>query len=409
MTTKRVFTFFETYSVIFSVIIVAAFWTFFAIKSASILAPNNHFSLQAQAFLHGSLAVTNPPASLNDLAFFHNKYYVPFGPLPAILLTPFVALFGLTVSQQWLGYFCAFFSFVLIFRIAGKMGIANKITRLWLATAFIFGTVYISLIVLPISAYLVQVIAVFFILLSLNEFFGKKRFWLIGLYIGCAILTRSIVGFAIVFFLWEIFSISTLKKKLQATLLLIVPIIICSILLFSFNYARFGTFLDNGYDHNISHGQDLLLSRSQGFFSLRHVPGNLYLLLFKAPDPIKLFDQNYVLKFPYLHVDPWGLSIFFTTPLFLYILLVHLKEKHVKASLFAIFMMLLPTVTYYAYGVWQYGYRHAVDFYPFLFLLLFPLFKERLPVRAKLLICYSIVFNFSYMLSLWGIYFLRQQ
>lgn len=405
---KKLINFIEENSGILCVIILSLLCTFSAVKAVATLAPNNHFVLQADAFLHKSLAIPNPPAALNDLAFFHNQYFVPFGPLPAILLLPFAAVWGTAVDQAWLGYILAALSFILVYRIAGSLGIKSTSSKLWLATAFVFGSVYISLVVLPISAFLVQVVTVFFLLLALDEFFHRKRFFLIGLYLGYAILTRDIIGIAVVFFLYEIAFLPTIKHKIKAIAALFIPMIICSLLVFSFNYVRFGSILDNGYDHNISHGQDLLLSRQEGFFSPKHIPGNLYLLLFKAPDPIKLYDVNYVLKPPYLHVDPWGLGIFFTSPLFVYLLFVSLKEKYAKASLLTIGVILIPTLTYYAYGVWQYGYRHAVDFYPFLFLLLIPLFREKMPLRAKVLILYSIVFNFGYMLSLWGIYFFRQ-
>ncbi len=406
---KRFIDFVEENAVSLCVVILSLFATYFAIKSIAFLAPNNHFTLQADAFLHHTLAVVNPPGSLNDLAFFHNQYFVPFGPLPAILLLPFVAVFGTSVDQAWLGYVLAALSFLLVYRIAGNLHIKSRGTRLWLALSFIFGSVYISLVVLPISAFLVQVVTVFFLLLSIDEFLRKKRFFIIGLYIGLAILVRDIIGIAVIFFLYEIAFLPSIKNKIVALTKLFIPIIVCSILLFAFNYVRFGTILDNGYDHNISHGEDLLLSRKVGFFSPMHIPGNLYLMFFKAPDPVKLYDVNYVLKPPYLHVDPWGLGIFFTTPLFLYLLFLDLKEKYAKASLLTVGAMLIPTLTYYAYGVWQYGYRHAVDFYPFLFLLLIPLFRDKMPMRAKWLIIYSIVFNFSYMLSLWGVYFFHQQ
>src|SRR3954453_6713722 len=76
----------------------------------------NHFVWQADAFLHGRFAISYPVVD----GQYTNGYFqdvmqlpgtpgspsyalLPFPPLPAILLTPFVALFGLATQSQIVG------------------------------------------------------------------------------------------------------------------------------------------------------------------------------------------------------------------------------------------------------------------------------------------------------------------
>src|SRR5437870_2890569 len=52
--------------------------------------PYIHF---AQSLLHGNLSLP-VMADIGDLAYYNGKYYLPYPPLPGIILLPFVALFG---------------------------------------------------------------------------------------------------------------------------------------------------------------------------------------------------------------------------------------------------------------------------------------------------------------------------
>jgi len=105
-----------------------------------------------------------------------------------------------------------------------------------------------------------------------------------------------------------------------------------------------------------------------------------------------------------MKIDYWGLGIFYTTPLFLYLLITDFRKKYAISALATSLIMLVPILMFYAYGAWQYGYRHIVDIYPFLLLLLILTFKDRLPTRAKLLIIYGIIFNLFFMYSIWNTY-----
>jgi hypothetical protein len=58
-----------------------------------------------------------------------------------------------------------------------------------------------------------------------------------------------------------------------------------------------------------------------------------------------------------------------------------------------------PSLLYYANGFAQFGMRHALDFEPFVFVLMILAVSDRLALWAKALICYSVTAN------LWGCWF----
>src|SRR5918911_897732 len=53
-----------------------------------------YFNYLADAFLHGQLYLRLTPPTVGDLVWFHGRYYLYWSPLPALLLLPFVAIFG---------------------------------------------------------------------------------------------------------------------------------------------------------------------------------------------------------------------------------------------------------------------------------------------------------------------------
>src|SRR6476619_423750 len=58
-----------------------------------------YFNYLADAFLHGQLNLRTIPVRTADLSYFHGQYFLDWAPLPAILLMPFVAAFGLQFSD----------------------------------------------------------------------------------------------------------------------------------------------------------------------------------------------------------------------------------------------------------------------------------------------------------------------
>jgi len=353
-----------------------------------------YFVLLANSFLHGHLYFIDKLFDFNDMAFYQGKYFWPEGPFPAIILMPFVAIFGLAMRHGYLSLFLTFLNFYLLFRLALKLGIQKKIDALWLAILYIFGSVYFFVALVDGSWYFAQVVATTLLLLALWEFFSKRRFWLIGILIGLGGLTRGTIYFASLFFvLYIIFDQLKWQEKIKKIFIFSMPIIISCILTFLYNYLRFEDIWEFGHNLTIF-GLNLQNARSFGVFSLKHIPGNLFFFLFKGLEPVRANDISYVLKFPYFKVNPWGLGILFTSPAFIYIFLAKWKERVVKFSWFTVLFIMIPILTFYGSGVSQFGYRYALDFYPFLYLLLIWGIRPKVDSRLKTLIFISIILDF---------------
>jgi hypothetical protein len=358
----------------------------------------------AYSFLRGRLFLTEPVpfSSWQDSAPFGGKSYVYFGPAPALLLLPAVALFGLRVPQQLLSLLATAASFLLLRKLAKTLGLKSD-DALWLAIAFLFGSIYLSLALLSISAYVAQVVGFAFVLGALAEYFDRRRWLLIGGLLALAGVTRYSLYLSLPFFLLEIAQDKN-ENKMSALLRLAAPIAVSVLFLGLYNQARFGNPLETGYKFNTTFPPGVKEALQYGFFSLRHIPANLYFFLFKGPEAVQLFDVGYVLKYPFLRANEWGMSIVFTSPFFLYLLLCKPQKGHILSCIVGSMAGILPALLYAGVGVYQFGYRYALDIYPFLFVLLASVFAAGMPRLAKWLITYSIAFDLFLMGSIWSVY-----
>lgn len=332
-----------------------------------------------------------------DTAEWLGKKYWPLGPLPAALLAPFVKIFGTDFLQGYVSFVLTLLNFWLLWKIAKKLNLPNS-DSLWLAAFFIFGSAYLGVATFSVSWYFGQVVAVTLLLLALHEYYYKKHWWLIGVYLALAIITRNTLLFTSLFFIWMVlFGTNSRDKKIKNLFQLVSLILTSLFLILVYNWARFGDPFQGGYSL-----QDIppVLSRARDFslFSLLHVPGNLFFLLFRGPDPVLLQPDTYVLKYPYISANIWGLGIFFTAPLFLYLFSAPWRDKEVRAATLASLITLIPILTYYGIGVSQIGYRYILDIYPLLYVILGKALAPRLPLKAKILIVLGIILNWHLLL-----------
>ena len=388
---------------LYTLVLVFALYAAFLITVTSLKINNdNSLVLLANQFIHRHIsleAVQGMP--IGDISKFNGKFYLYFGPFASIVLAPFVIAFGKTFPQVSIGILSMLFSFYAAYALT-KTFKFKTLDALWVALFFVFSTVLFSSSVINITAYQVEALGVPLILFALLEYFNKKRPFIIGLFFGLAILTRATLAIGILFFLLEY-----LQKRLSIKKLLIMAIpVVCCVMLFGiYNVARFGSFFETGYLYNITlHTYPLSLNLEHGYMSLEHIPANIYSFLFMSPQPFLQNADGFILKFPYLKVSPWGLAIWFTSPLFLLLITQFKKNKFATSLLITILCLAIPVFTYYSVGFAQFGYRYALDFLPFLFLLLLPCLSPQLSKKEIILITVGIMFNCIFMLSSWGIY-----
>jgi hypothetical protein len=97
--------------------------------------------------------------------------------------------------------------------------------------------------------------------------------------------------------------------------------------------------------------------------------------------------------YPFLKPDIWGMSILFTSPILLWGFRASWKKREVWLSILTSALMLFVLLGYYGIGVRQYGYRYALDFYPFLFIMLAYAQQERLSWLFRIIVILSFLFN----------------
>ncbi len=357
-----------------------------------------HFSLLAASFLRGKFYFLDKLPAFGDTILHNGLYFWPLGPFPAVLLMPgqfIFKMFGHFFYQGYLNIFLGILIFILIYRISRRLGY-SEINSLYLGYGFCLSSVLLGTLLQPSSWYFAQTVAVFLLTLAIYEYWHKKRYLLLGWLMGLVLLTRLTAGFGIIFFILDIFfSSGNTRAKIKNFLQLLSPVAAMIMLLCLYNYFRFGNFLEQGYNLQIL-GSAALANRGYGLFSIAHIPGNLFYSLINLPLPVFKDALAKVLAWPYLKADPWGMSMFLTSPYLFYLFFLKYKDKLSKFLWITVICVALPIYLYYGIGYRQFGYRYALDFMPWLFLLLIKNYKEQigdLSVFFKAVIIVSSITN----------------
>lgn len=356
----------------------------------------------SQRFLEGKVSMSIHKLPPRDISNYFENYYVYFGPLSSLMLMPVVLIFGEKTPQVLIGIFSMIVSFGAVYFISLKFKF-SKVDSLWLSLFFVFSTVLFSSSVINITAYQVEALGVPFILLAICAYLYKRNAFLIGICIGLALLTRFTLMLAVSYFFFEM-----LQKRftLKQFLILLIPVILAVGLLGAYNNRRFHSVLETGYKYNISKASDSLSkNHAYGEVNIIHLSGNLYSFLIMSPEPLfQKGNDGFALRFPYMKANPWGIAIWFTSPLFLLLLLQFKKSKYTISASLTTVLLSVPVLFWYSIGYAQFGYRYALDFLPFLFLILIPCLSPKLTKVAIALIVLGILFNLIYSISMWEMY-----
>jgi len=353
---------------------------YFALASREVITqhtPFNHYALLADAWLNGRLDLGHPPPPYtqnNDFAEFKGRWFVSFPPFPAVLLLPWVKLAGtpenLRDGQVWL--WVAGLGPSLLFLALEKMrrmgeGRASEWENLALAWIFAFGTVYFFSAEQGTVWFAAHVVAVALTAIYLIAALDAERPILAGTAIGLLFATRPHVVPAGLFFLFEVWRKSwrgtwkatdwrTVAKKLGAYA---VPIVIVLALTFWHNRARFGGF-ELGHEHLVVGWRGRI--DKWGLFSYHYLARNLAIVTSSLP--------YWSHSSPKLQVNSHGLALWFTTPLYLWLLWPRRKSFVWWALLFSTAPVFLALLLYQNSGWLQFGYRFSNDFAVFLFAML---------------------------------------
>ncbi len=361
--------------------------------------PYNNFVRLADAFLHGRLYLTEKITWL-ELAPRDGKYYIVPPPMPAILLLPFVYVFGLSTNQTLASIILGSLNIVLIFFVTREIT-KNRSVQLWTTVMFGFGTIHWWIATAGGVWTFSQVTSVAFLSLAIWATLKNKHPFLVGLLLGASYWSRLPTIFSLPFFIimlsdkWlkkpgETNGLKRINPKPLFYLGLGVGIFVC--LNSIYNLLRFGTPLDVSY-YLIPGILEEPWYRN-GIFDITYIPRHLKVIFAGLP--------IFLSKFPYVKPSWSGMAIWITTPAFVYALFADIKDKLAVGCWFSIIPIALLEFTHGTWGFAQFGYRFAMDFYPFLLLLTVKGMRDRIRWHHKVLICLGILVN------LWGVLWINK-
>ena len=229
-------------------------------------------------------------------------------------------------------------------------------TTLWLATLGAFGTLLWTLAIKGNFYYLAQVQAMFFCLIALIEWRGRRRAWVIAVALGLSGLARPTTLLAAIPF--GVALLLESRERVRTAIAFGLPLVAAIGLTGLYNAARFGSPFETGYGISTLQRPELIAARMKGVFSFRHVLQNIYYLFLRG------FDH--VSRFPFFAPDSFGHSILLTTPAVLIAVSAGIRSRTVVILWSATILIAIPLLLYYGGGGFTtYGYRYALDLMPF--------------------------------------------
>lgn len=322
-----------------------------------------YYNYLADAFVHGQLHVRLPPPSTHDLSLFEGRYYLYWPPLPAVLLMPFVAIFGVQFSDVvfTLGIAALNVGLValLLQRASDERLIRlSQLRRGLLVLFFAFGTVHLTLAPFGrvwFTGQLVGFACVALAYLAAISLRGWLAFVTAGVAIAGALLTRNHLVLAglwpACYLLWRHWSASW-PGRVGYAAVGALPVAVAVALLGLYNWLRFGSPLDNGIAYHQMAPIFVNDVQQYGVFNLHYLPTNFYYQYIAYPLP--LHETSFS-----------GGSLFLLSPVFFAAFwgLVEGQPRWLSwALLGTILLVNIPILLLMGTGWVQFGPRYTLDF-----------------------------------------------
>jgi hypothetical protein len=346
-------------------------------------APYDQYVRLADSFLHGKVYIVHSAPYLEG-AKYHGHLYSHQGVLPAILLVPFVAIFGPNFSMRLFTQMLGGGIGAAVWSLATRIGLTGR-ERI-LGWAFpILGTTFWYEAEHGTTWGAAALASGLFLFLALNEYFGKRRLPLIGLYVGLAAASRppallALVAFGVAILVTQQTRPTSIADTVKKAFAVGIGVLGPAIIVVGYNLLRFGTFSDiSGHLHYI---QDSYRTQvPPGMFAFSHVPFNLYSWFLLGP--------QFQTTFPYIHLSPLGNSLPLTSPAFV----TAFASRRERWLWIGAVLIILPATFHYANGFTQFGMRYLLDAIPFLTTLIFLALKDDRAFGYTPLLAASIAIN----------------
>jgi hypothetical protein len=376
---------------------------------------------------------------------------IPFPPLPALLLTPFVAIWGLNTDAQTLAPIIGGIDVWLAWWLLGFL--RPRLALRAAATLFFgLGTVFWYTSMLGTTWYFAHVVAVGLTILALgiavrsdpdavdearaavlraagpdvvdrarpavpvgtSAAVGRtlrrwpwalvdRRQFLAGFVLGLACTARLTVIYGLPFLAFVGGGGTPARRVLSAGLGAAVPVLA----LLAYNVVTTGQLFHPAYEYlyqrEATGYPDLGYNPAWSIEDLRYIPKNLGLMLAGMPDvmpvclpgdPRSLFSATC----PVIVPQPVGMSLLLTSPGWLLVIPAVLRIRHsrlIAGATLGVVAIAIANLMHFSQGWVQFGYRFSNDFAPFALLLaaLGILGLGRVRGRVALLVGVSIAIN----------------
>ena len=355
--------------------------------------PYNNYVLLADALLHGHVWITWPGPYIDALAY-NGMHYVIEAPMPAVLMMGPVAAFGTSANQTLVAVLMAAIAIGAAWEMCERLNVPLRATA-WLVAFLLAGTDLLWCAMLGDVWFIAHVCAVAFTLLAIVELLGERRGWLVALWAVCAAESRFTMAVALPVYLYLLCFPATSehavpdpqwRRKLGA----FAGVTAAWILLWAgYNEARWGTLTDIGYTAWYHQDQAGLPDGSP--FRLMYLREQLYSFFVRLPD----FSS----RFPFAVPSMLGTALTWTSPALALAFFGRRPKRLAVAMWIAAALTALPNFLYYVNGFAQFGMRHALDFIPFLFVLMALAVRDRLQWWQATLMAFSILVGF------WGCWY----
>ncbi len=416
----------------------------------------DHFVWQAQAWLEGATGIRFPVADgirTNDyyqdvldlgdraltsrlgLAYQPGRALIPFPPLPAVLLLPFVAIWGLATSGALVAAVLGGINVGLCWRMLTR--VTDRRDAAFLGTVtYGFGTVAWYAAMLGTTWFQAHVLASTLLFLSITVALDAERreaidgpglallgrlpirgIWA-GILFGTACLSRLTALFNAPFYAFVGPGGTWPRRAVAAGLGAALPLL----LLVGYNLATTGHVFHPAYDHIReveTKPAPELYHADWGTEDPRYILVNWPVMLLYTPvqalpgafnEPCTpttgLIDQLTNPDSPCpLRPDAMGMSIFLTTPAYLLILpalLFGWRRRIVAGAAVAVLCTALAALAHFSQGWVQFGYRFSNDFAPFAMILVTLGIVEVSRWRVGRIVAPLLVIA-SVLVNLWGV------
>ncbi len=396
--------------------------------------PNNHYAHLAQSWLNGELGVLGgrppgfndwacfdsahaavcPPSALYGAANPDQHWYVSFPPFPAVVMAPFVAVFGLDFPDPLVWALLAGLAPCLLFLLLRRLReeeISERTVKedLVLVAIFAFGSVYYFTAVQGSVWFSAHVVASALLVGFLYFTIGMKSPVGAGVMLGLCFLTRPSTAPFALFFLLEAMRVSRAegaeggtrpegaeggslgaylrevdwRSTIRRSAFFAAPILAVGALAMWHNHARFGDPFEFGHSFLMIRWRPRI--EKWGLFNLHYLSKNL--AVFAASLPWLSATS------PYLTISRHGLALWFTSPNLVPVLWPRRVTPLMTGLFLSTGLVALWDLCYQNSGWVQFGYRFSLDYMPMLIVLL-ALGGRRLTSKLSLgLLVFAIVVN----------------